>query len=185
MDDWAWRKGHTYGTILVDLERRRVVDLLPDRTAQTLAGWLKQHPTVAVIVRDRAGAYADGAGRGAPEAEQVADRWHLLRNGSDALQRHLDHHHGELREAARLAGAAPTEGPASAASEPIMTATVDEPPPTKGQARSLAARQRREARYAEAVRLREQGHSLRATAHALGVERKTLRRWLRAGQAST
>ena len=186
VDDWAWRKGHTYGTILVDLERRRVVDLLPDRQADSLAAWLQQHPTVAIVVRDRAGAYADGAGRGAPEAKQVADRWHLLRNGSDALQRHLDHHHGDLREAARVAGALPKETSASAAPEPATTVMIEERrPPTKAQAHSLAARQRREARYAEAVRLREQGHSLRATARALGIERKTLRRWLRVGHAST
>ena len=98
VDDWAWRKGHNYGTILCDLERRRVIDLLPDRSADTLAAWLMEHPSVSAVVR--AGAYAEGAARGAPDAIQIADRWHLLRNGSDALRTVLDQHHGDLRAAA-------------------------------------------------------------------------------------
>jgi len=78
VDDWAWKKGQTYGTILVDLERRTVADLLPQRSAEQLAEWLKQHPEVEVITRDRFGLYASGAQRGAPQARQVADRFHLF-----------------------------------------------------------------------------------------------------------
>ena len=80
IDDWAWRKGASYGTIIVDLERRRVVDLLADRSAETTADWLKKHPEVEVVSRDRAGLYAEAARQGAPQARQVADRFHLVQN---------------------------------------------------------------------------------------------------------
>ena len=78
VDDWALRKGETYGTILVDLERHRVVDLLPDRSAPTLADWLRRHRGIRAVARDRSTEYARGISLGAPRAVQVADRWHLL-----------------------------------------------------------------------------------------------------------
>jgi len=184
VDDWAWRKGQRYGTILCDLERDRVIDLLPDRKAETLATWLKDHPSIEIVVRDRAGAYGDGARQGAPQAIQVADRWHLLRNSGDALRGVLDHHHRDLNEAARIA--AVTVELAANDNAPGATGDRDvEPPITKAERRSLNARHQREARFDEAVRLRAQGMTLRGIAHALGIGRRTVRRWLRAGHAPT
>ena len=89
VDDWAWRKGSTYGTIIVDLERREVIDLLPDRSASATADWLKQHPDIEIISRDRCGSFAQGAHEGAPQARQIADRFHILQNLREAIQAQL------------------------------------------------------------------------------------------------
>jgi transposase len=85
VDDWAWRKGQRYGTIVVGLEWSEVIDLLPDRDAQTVAAWLKAHPGVEMVSRDRSAGYAQAATEGASRAEQVADRWHLLKNLREAV----------------------------------------------------------------------------------------------------
>jgi transposase len=86
VDDFAFRQRRTYATILIDLEQRVPMDLLPDREAQTLKKWLKAHRGIEIMSRDRGGAYADGARQGAPEAQQVADRWHLLSNLSEGMK---------------------------------------------------------------------------------------------------
>ncbi|MFZ0258261.1 MAG: ISL3 family transposase [Gammaproteobacteria bacterium] len=97
IDDWAFRKGRNYGTILVDLECHKVVDLLPDRSAETLATWLHTHPGIEVIARDRSIEYARGIAEGAPQALQVADRWHLLLNLRQMLERLLGRLHSRLK----------------------------------------------------------------------------------------
>ena len=97
VDDWAWRKGSTYGTIIVDLERREVIDLLPDRSAGATADWLKHHPDIEIISRDRCGSFAQGAQEGAPQARQVADRFHILQNLREAIQAQLSRAAGVLR----------------------------------------------------------------------------------------
>ena len=98
VDDWAFKKGKTYGTVIVDLERKEVVDLLPDRESGTLAEWLKKHPGIKTVSRDRYGPYALGIKTGAPNASQVADRFHLLMNLGDATKRIFQSKGKELRE---------------------------------------------------------------------------------------
>jgi hypothetical protein len=90
VDDWAWRKGCTYGTIIVDLEKRKVIDLLPDREAGTLTNWLLEHPSVETVARDRSPTYRNGIVMGTPYATQVADRWHLSSNLGDALEKMIE-----------------------------------------------------------------------------------------------
>ena len=89
IDDWSWRKGCTYGTIVVDLERREVVDVMPDRSAAGTAEWLGRHPEVEIVSRDRCGLYAQGAREGAPQARQIADRFHLLQNLRETIETQL------------------------------------------------------------------------------------------------
>jgi transposase len=175
VDDWAWRRGQRYGTILCDLERRRVIDLLPDRQAETLAAWLERHPGVEVVSRDRAGAYADGIRQGAPQAVQVADRWHLLRNGSDALRQVLDRHPAQLRQAAR----------AVTAELDADVAPPEPRPPTKLEQGQRDRYAKRQARFDEIARLHQQGLGARAIARTPGLARSTVRRWLRRGQTPT
>ncbi len=100
IDDWAWTKGQSYGTIMVDLDARAVADVLPDRSAASVAKWLRQHPGVEIVCRDRYGLYAEGARLGAPQARQVADRFHLIDNLRERLEQQLSGHHAPLRSIA-------------------------------------------------------------------------------------
>jgi transposase len=100
VDEWAWRRGHRHGTILVDLVSYRVVDLLPDRSATTVAAWLAPHPSITVVCRDRSELYADGIRRGAPAALQVVDLFHLVHNLRHALEAFLIDHRAVLQAAA-------------------------------------------------------------------------------------
>ena len=177
VDDWAWRRGRRYGTIICDLERRRVIDLLPDRSANTLASWLKQHgQEVTTVSRDRSGAYADGIRAGAPEAEMVADRWHLMVNASDALRQVLDRHQRQLREAAQLC--------ASHDGVPLTAWYGGSRPRHKpsGNGQSSTSTGRRG--YEEEARLQRAGVPIRLIARQLGMARNVVRRWLRAGEAT-
>lgn len=99
IDDWAIRSGCSYGTILIDLEKHTIVDLLPERTADCVAEWLKAHPSVEIVTRDRSNVYANGISEGAPQAEQIADRFHLLQNLIEATQKVLKKHTTDIEKA--------------------------------------------------------------------------------------
>jgi transposase len=165
IDDWAWKKGMNYGTVIVDLERRQVVDVLPDRSAASTAEWLKRHPEIEMISRDRAGLYAEGARVGAPQARQVADRFHLLRNFREAVERQLIYPGGPVR---RSSDGAPEKSHSQRVSQ--------------GAHRHFAQRAARAAqlaRFAEIKVLYEAGESITAIARALGLGRRRVERWSR------
>jgi transposase len=190
VDDWALRKGQRYGTILIDLERGRVIDILEGRDGAALQAWLKEHPGVEVLTRDRWAAYAQAATEGAPQARQVADRWHLLKNLREAVERLLERHSAPIREALRPApeAAVPTGAPAEGRTESAPAPPpVEPPPPPDGrvtpqkQARQ-ARRQERVRQYERVKELRAQGQSLRQIARATGLSAKSVVRYLRSGR---
>jgi transposase len=186
VDEFALRKRHIYGTLLLDLERRRPLALLPDREASTVARWLQAHPGVGVFVRDRAGAYAEAARLGAPAACQVADRFHLLQNLADTLTQVFTAHAPELAQlkARRRADPTPVHDPACPAVAP-EPASVPLALPRSSTAAARLARQRRTQRWAQYHQVwtyHRQGWTLDAIADQVGLSRRTVQRYL---QSST
>jgi transposase len=173
IDDWAFRRGHRYGTMVVDLDSHRPVELLGDRDTATVASWLANQRQIGLVARDRAGAYAEAIWRSAPQAVQVADRWHLLKNLGDTLERLLARCHRDVREAARqLAAHAASATPIQPAVKLAVKASDQ---------LSLQRRERRLARYEQAMALRHRGIGVTAIARSMKLERRTVYGWLRAG----
>jgi len=162
VDDWAWRRGERYGSILMDLETGRPVDLLPERTAAALEQWLKEHPGVEIIVRDRSPEYARGATAGAPAAVQVVDRWHVLRNVRAVAERVLDRHAEDLRGL--------PAGDPGAGLPPRRRSAAEE-------ARREEVRHQVATHYAAIQRLTAAGETISGIARRLGITRIMVRRY--------
>jgi transposase len=170
IDEWAWKKGHRYGTILCDLEQGRVIDLLPNRSTETVAAWLREHPSVEVVSRDRASSFADAIAKGAPHAVQVADRWHLLNNLFETLVRSLERHRRTMSDVAKqivCKGASVAEG--------------QEVPSTQALQRKMRNREHRLSIYQELMSLVDAGMNHSEASRQMGVGLRTVQRWLACG----
>lgn len=182
VDDWAWKKGHRYGTVLVDLEKRRAVDLLPDRESKTVTNWLNQHPGVEIITRDRAGAYAEAAAKGAPDALQIADRFHILCNLTQALRRVLERFAGSLQRLRLVETDA--ENPLNVSDGrncPNLRDAVEvDSDLNRHEQLSVQRRDARKARYDAVHAASKEGLNISQIARRLSLTHKTVRRFLSA-----
>ena len=159
IDDFAWLKGQRYGTIICDLERRRTIDLLPDREGATVANWLAKHPGVEIVCRDRGSGYREGAAKGAPQALQISDRWHLLENASAAFLEGVKRHMGHLRRA-------------------VTNGDIDPDALSAAEKLQWTGWQRRDEMNGMVRNLHGQGHSIKGIVRTTGVSRQTVRRIL-------
>jgi transposase len=175
VDDWAVRKGRTYGTIVIDLERRRALALLPDREAKTVALWLQAHPSVRVITRDRSRAYAGGGRQGAPDAIQVADRFHLVQNLAEALDQVFHAHSHALEAVNEALHQAPVMQPDGTVIRPVPPPL----PPTMAQELAHQRQARRLALHQQIWAFHQQGWPGWAIAQQLGIGKNTVFRYLR------
>jgi len=183
VDDWSRRRGQTYGTLLVDLEAHRPVEVLPDRSAATFARWLEQHPGVEVVCRDRGGSYADGARQGAPHAVQVADRWHVVKNLMDALERGASREQRTLRAAAHAVAVAVASASSRQPTGPLSAMGPDVALSRRVSRQEHQRSERhahRRARYEAVQHLQTKGVPLTQIAQELALDRSTVRRYAHA-----
>jgi transposase len=173
-DDFAFRRGQRFGTVLVNLETHHIVDLRPLRQAETAAAWMRQRPDITVVSRDRGGEYAKAAADGAPQATDVADRFHILKNLTEALQLLL----GRSLEVIKVANQTPEKEPGEPSKPVIAMEEWRRAEPAHVQKARLARRSGRYARYQQVVELQKQGMKRGEIARHLGMGERTVHRWL-------
>lgn len=163
VDDWAWRRGSRYRTIICDLERHRRLDVLPDRDSMSVTAWLKRYPSIEIVSRDRGGAYAEAARIGAPQAVQVADRFHVSQNLHNAVDQAIRRRFSEIQPLL-----APPQGVVMGKDLPLK----------RDDAAKEATQKRRMALHERVNVLHEQGYSLAHIAAYLGMKHETVQKYL-------
>jgi transposase len=159
LDDWAYKRRQRYGTLICDLERSQPIDLLPDRSAESVEAWLKKHPSIRVVSRDGSSEYASAVRKGAPQARQVSDRWHLVKNLTTCVSVQLARTLAQLRRAEER--------------RPAQTQAI--------QQAQQASQAERTTRYEQILQLQRQGMKSGEIARTLGMSQRTLQRWLATG----
>jgi transposase len=159
LDDWARRRRLRYGTLICDLERSQPIDLLPDRSVESVEGWLKEHPTIRVVSRDGSSEYASAIRKGAPQAQQVSDRWHLVKNLAACVSVQITKTLAQLRRAQER--------------RPAQTPAI--------QQAQQARQAERTARYEHILELQKHGMKSGEMARTLGMSQRTIPRWIATG----
>ncbi len=170
IDDFAWQRGLRYGTVLIDLDTHQIIDILPDREAESVRTWLAAHPEIEVVSRDRGGAYADGAAQGAPQAIQCADRWHICKNLGDAVEEYLK------RQPLSIQAPPPPQSISETKEPPPLPATTHTQ--RKQERLSEETCERKQAIVGKVREMHQQGISGHGMAAELGLARGTVRKYL-------
>jgi transposase len=181
IDDWSFRRGRKFGTILVDLTTHAIIDLLPDRSAETAAAWMRLHPEIEVVSRDRGEDYAAAARAGAPQAIQCADRFHLAKNLTEIVEEILARCRAEIRQASKPSDVASAQQDGENAEQPLAFRSSDAAPNPPAGSAHLAHHAERSDRYQQLVELRQEGLTTKEIARRLDMAERTVRNWLKRG----
>ena len=176
LDDWAWKRGLRYGTLICDLERGLPIDLLPDRSVETVKAWLQSHPSLEIVSRDGSTEYAAALLKGAPQAVQVADKWHLVKNLADCVETLLARCRAEIRKAGQAAGV--PEGTEEETLDPPRSSSS-----RKEEQARLARLAQRLDQYEQVITLQKQGVRNGEIARRMRLSPRTIGRWLAHGHA--
>src|SRR6266700_7284590 len=178
LDDWSWKRRLRYGTLICDLDSHHPIDVLPDRSVETVSAWFETHPSVEVVSRDRSSEYAAAIKKGAPQATQVADRWHLGKNLAESIETLLARCRAEIRHGLHVQAIPEQE---RAGTEPVLEEEKRPARTHREEEARLARRAQKLDRYEQVLELRDQGLTAADIGPRIGVSGRTIRRWLAHG----